>query len=112
VVNTLKNVIYVVDDDVSVCKSLTLLLTSHGMRVETFTRAAGFLEYKHPKVPSCLLLDVSLPDLNGLALQEVMAQRGMVVPTVFITGHGDIPMSVKTMKAGAIDFLPKPFSVR
>lgn len=103
-------VIYVVDDDVSICRSLTVLLTSHGFTVETFTRAEKFLEFKHPKEPSCLLLDVELPDLNGLALQEIMAKRGIVIPVVFITGHGDIPMTVKTIKGGAVDFLPKPFS--
>jgi len=103
-------IIYVVDDDISVCRALNLLLKSHGFNVETFTRAAGFLAFKHPKVPSCLVLDIQLPDINGLALQEVMASRQLAIPIVFITGHGDIPMSVKGMKAGAVDFLPKPFS--
>jgi FixJ family two-component response regulator len=70
--------------------------------------AADFLAFKYPKKPSCLVLDIQLPDINGLVLQEAMAARQLAIPIVFITGHGDIPMSVKGMKAGAIDFLPKP----
>lgn len=104
------SIIYVVDDDASVCRALSLLLRSHGFNVQTFTRAEGFLAFKHPKVPSCLVLDIRLPSINGFALQEIMAQRGIVTPIIFITGHGDIPMSVRAMKAGAIDFLPKPFT--
>ncbi|MCX5678139.1 MAG: response regulator [Candidatus Omnitrophica bacterium] len=103
-------IIYIVDDDLSVCRALSLLLRSHGFKVEAFTRADSFLAYKHPKLPSCLVLDVQLPGINGLNLQEMMTQRGIAIPIIFITGHGDIPMSVKTMKAGAIDFLPKPFT--
>jgi FixJ family two-component response regulator len=72
--------------------------------------AADFLAFKHLKLPSCLVLDIQLPDINGLALQDAMAARQLAIPIVFITGHGDIPMSVKGMKAGAIDFLPKPFT--
>jgi len=109
-VNNSGSIIYIVDDDVSVCRALSLLLKAHGFKVQTFTRAAGFLAFKHPKVPSCLVLDMRLPKLNGFALQEVMAKQGMITPIIFITGHGDIPMSVKAMKAGAIDFLPKPFT--
>ena len=105
-----KPLIYVVDDNVSVCRALALLLKSHGFTVKTFTRAAGFLSYKHPKLPSCLVLDIRLPDIDGLTLQQTMARQGITIPIIFITGHGDIPMSVKTMKAGAIDFLPKPFT--
>jgi FixJ family two-component response regulator len=104
------SIIYVVDDDVSVCRALGLLLKSHGFRVETFTSAAGFLAFKHPKLLSCLVSDIRLPNINGFALQEIMAQRGIITPIVFITGHGDIPMSVKAMKAGAVDFLSKPFT--
>jgi len=103
-------IIYVVDDDVSVCRSLSLLLKSHGFKVETFTRAAEFLAFKHPKVPSCLLLDIRLPDINGLILQEKMIQQGINIPIIFITGHGDVPKSVKAIKAGAIDFFIKPFT--
>lgn len=101
--------VYIVDDDVSVCRALSLLLKSHGFNVQAYTRCADFLACSHPKVPSCLLLDFRLPDMNGFALQEAMAARKLTIPIIFITGHGDIPMSVRAMKAGAIDFLPKPF---
>ncbi|MCR4336735.1 MAG: response regulator [Candidatus Omnitrophica bacterium] len=103
-------IIYVVDDDISVCRAVSLLLKSHGFKVETFTRAAEFLAFKHPKVPSCLLLDISLPDINGLVLQEKMVQQGISIPIIFITGHGDVPKSVKAIKAGAVDFFIKPFT--
>jgi FixJ family two-component response regulator len=103
-------VIYVVDDDASVCRALALLLKSHGFRAEVFTKAADFLAFKHPKLPSCLVLDVRLPDVNGFALQEIMAKQGIITPVIFITGYGDIPMTVKAMKAGAIDFISKPFT--
>lgn len=104
------SIIYVVDDDVSVCRALGLLLKAHEFRVETFTSAEEFLAFKHPKVQSCLVLDIRLPNINGFALQDMMAQRGIITPIIFITGYGDIPMSVKAIKAGAIDFLPKPFT--
>ena len=103
-------IIYVVDDDESICKALSLLLKSHGYRVETFTSASAFLAFKHPKLLSCLISDIRLPNINGFALQEAMAQQGIITPVIFITGYGDIPMTVKAMKAGAIDFLAKPFT--
>jgi FixJ family two-component response regulator len=106
----LKPVVYIVDDDVSVCRALSLLLRSHGFNVETFTRAEDFLVSKHLKVASCLILDLRLPGMNGLALQESMATQGLMVPIIFISGYGDIPKSVQAMKGGAIDFLPKPFT--
>jgi len=109
-VNNPGHTIYIVDDDISICRALSLLLKSHGFKVETFMRAADFLAFKHLKLPSCLVLDIQLPDINGLALQDAMAGRKLAIPIIFITGHGDIPMSVKAMKAGAIDFLPKPFT--
>ena len=108
--NNCRPIIYIVDDDASVCRALFLLLKSHGFKVQTFMRAAGFLAFKHFKLPSCLILDIRLPGINGLALQEVMKRKGIAIPVIFITGHGDIPMSVKAMKAGAVDFLPKPFT--
>ena len=108
--NNRRPIVYIVDDDLSVCRALSLLLKSHGFKVETFMRAADFLAFKRLKLPSCLVLDIQLPGINGLALQEVMKQRGISIPIIFITGHGDIPMSVKGMKAGAVDFLPKPFT--
>jgi FixJ family two-component response regulator len=103
-------IIYVVDDDVSVCRALKLLLEQHEFRVEIFTHAANFLSFKHPKVPSCLLLDIRLPDIDGFALQEKMAQQGINIPIIFITGYGDVPKSVRAIKAGAIDFFIKPFA--
>jgi FixJ family two-component response regulator len=109
-VNNRRPIVYVVDDDLSVCRALSLLLESHGFKIQTFTRAADFLAFKHLKLPSCLVLDIQLPDMNGLVLQDAMAARKLTIPIIFITGHGDIPMSVKGMKAGAIDFLPKPFT--
>ena len=99
---------FVVDDDVSVRESLELLLRTAGWRVETFTSATDFLAYPRTHVPCCLVLDVSLPDLNGLELQHRLDDRSEL-PIVFITGHGDIPMSVRAMKAGATEFLTKPF---
>ncbi|MBU1044420.1 MAG: response regulator [Candidatus Omnitrophica bacterium] len=105
-----KTIIYVVDDDTSVCEALKLLLESHGFKVRTFTRAEDFLSYNHSKAASCLILDLSLPLMNGLDLQETMKAQGLFIPIIFVSGHGDIPQSVKAMKAGATDFLPKPFT--
>ena len=102
--------VFVVDDDVSVRESLELLIGSAGWRVETFASAQEFLAQPRPTVPCCLVLDVSLPDLNGLELQERIAQERSEMPIVFITGHGDVPMTVRAMKAGAIEFLTKPFN--
>ncbi len=104
------SIIYIVDDDVSVCRALSLLLGSHGFKVKTFTRAADFLAVKRLKLPSCLILDIRLPGINGLVFQEIMKQQGISIPVIFITGHGDIPMSVGAIKGGAVDFLPKPFT--
>jgi len=100
--------IYIVDDDISVCRALALLLKSHGFKTQSFARAVDFLRFKRLKSPSCLILDIRLPGINGLTLQEEMKRRGIYTPIIFITGHGDIPMSVKAMKAGAVDFLTKP----
>ena len=105
-------IIYVVDDDASVCRALALLLKAHNFDVETFACAADFLAFKHPRVPACLVSDLRLPHMNGLVLQETMAAQGLAIPIIFISGHGDIPKSVQAMKGGAIDFLPKPFAKR
>lgn len=102
--------VFVVDDDPSVRKSLHRLLTISGFQTEVFGSAQEFLQTDHHKIPSCLILDVRLPGLDGLQLQTALTQQGMGLPIIFITGHGDIPMSVRAMKAGAIDFLSKPFS--
>ena len=101
--------VFVVDDDVSVRESLELLIHSAGWRPETFASAAPFLTRPRVAVPSCLILDVSLPDLNGLELQQRIADDRVDMPIIFITGYGDIPMTVRAMKAGALEFLTKPF---
>lgn len=100
-------VVFVVDDDISVRESLELLLKSDGWRCETFASAQEFLSRPRATVPSCLVLDVTLPGLNGLELQQQLADRSEM-PIIFITGHGDIPMTVQAMKAGAVEFLTKP----
>jgi FixJ family two-component response regulator len=101
--------VFVVDDDASVRESLKNLIRSVGLRVELFDSAQEFLRSKRPDVPSCLVLDVRLPGLSGLDLQRHASDAAMEVPIIFITGHGDIPMSVRAMKAGAVEFLTKPF---
>ena len=101
--------VFVVDDDAPMRKSLENLIRSVGLRVEVFASAQEFLRSKRPDVPSCLVLDVRLPGLSGLDLQRQTSHPGMEIPIVFITGHGDIPMSVRAMKAGAVEFLTKPF---
>ncbi len=103
-----KATVFIVDDDISVRESLELLITSAGWTPETFASAQDFLARPRANVPSCLVLDVSLPGLNGLELQQQLVER-TDMPIVFITGHGDIPMSVRAMKAGAVEFLTKPF---
>jgi FixJ family two-component response regulator len=100
--------IFLVDDDPRVREALCDLISSVGFRVAAFGSAAEFLEFEKPDAPSCLILDLQLPDVNGLELQRELADRE-APPIVFITGHGDIPSSVRAMKAGAVEFLPKPF---
>jgi FixJ family two-component response regulator len=102
-------VVFVVDDDVSVRESLESLIRWAGWKPETFSSAQDFLSRPRNETPSCLVLDVQLPDLNGLDLQERVATDRTDMPIIFITGHGDIPMSVRAMKAGAAEFLTKPF---
>jgi FixJ family two-component response regulator len=101
--------VFVVDDDAALRESLTDLLRSIGLRVETFASAQEFLQRKRPDVPSCLVLDVRLKGLSGLDLQKRMIEAGIDIPIIFITGHGDVPMTVQAMKAGAVEFLTKPF---
>jgi FixJ family two-component response regulator len=101
--------VFVVDDDVSVRESLELLIRCAGWRPETFASAHAFLARPRLRAPSCLILDVSLPDLNGLELQQRVAAERNDMPIIFITGHSDVPMTVQAMKAGAIEFLIKPF---
>jgi FixJ family two-component response regulator len=101
--------VFVVDDDAAMRRSLENLLRSVGLRVESFASAREFLSGKRPEMPGCLVLDVRLPGASGLDLQKSMAEADMEIPIIFITGHGDIPMSVQAMKAGAVGFLTKPF---
>src|SRR3984957_5350008 len=103
-------IVFVVDDDISVRESLQLLIQCEGWHPETFASAQEFLDNPRVLVPSCLVLDVSLPGLNGLDLQKRVAVERTDMPIIFITGHGDVPMTVQAMKAGAIEFLTKPFS--
>jgi FixJ family two-component response regulator len=105
-----KPMVYVVDDDPSVGKALERLMRSAGHDVRTFTSALDFVRCRNLEAPACLILDVSMPDFNGLELQQYLVDQGSSLPIVFITGHGTVPISVKAMKAGAVDFLQKPFS--
>jgi RNA polymerase sigma factor (sigma-70 family) len=102
-------VVFVVDDDPSVRSSLKFLISTVGLQVESFDSADTFLRRNPPDAPSCLVLDVRLPGLSGLDFQRELAARNIRIPIVFVTGHGDIPMSVRAMKAGAVEFLTKPF---
>jgi FixJ family two-component response regulator len=102
-------VVFVVDDDISVRESLELLISCAGWHPETFASAEAFLSHPRAPTPSCLVLDVRLPDLDGLALQEHVAAERPEMPIIFITGYGDVPMTVRAMKAGAVEFLTKPF---
>ncbi len=101
-------IVYVVDDDPSVRRSLSRLIRSAGFRVETFAQAQDFLDQKENLDPNCLVLDVNLPGLSGLDLQKELSSKGYVMPIVFITGYGTIPMTVQAMKGGAVEFLEKP----
>ena len=101
--------VFVIDDDAAMRRSLENLISSVGLKVEGFPSAQEFLRRERPDVPGCLVLDVRLPGLSGLDLQKRMVEAGMEIPIIFITGHGDIPMTVKAMKAGAMEFLTKPF---
>ena len=103
------SIVFVVDDDVSVRESLELLIRAAGWQPETFASAQTFLSRPRPTVPCCLVLDVTLPGLSGLELQQQLAGR-TDMPIIFITGHGDVPMTVRAMKAGAVEFLTKPFT--
>jgi len=105
-----KATVYIVDDDDPFRKSLKRLIRALDFEVTDFNTAEGFLEQTHIQRPSCLVLDVNLPRLDGLALQDQLASKGVHIPIIFMTGQGNIPMSVHAMKKGALDFLPKPFS--
>jgi len=102
-------IVFVVDDDASLRDALKSLIRSVGLQVELFASAQEFLQRKTPDVPSCLVLDIRLPGISGLDFQRKLAEAKIAIPVIFITGHGDIPMSVRAMKAGAVEFLTKPF---
>jgi FixJ family two-component response regulator len=107
-----RGIVFVVDDDPSIREALDSLLHSVRLGVPTFAAAHDFLASKRPDMPSCLVLDVQLPGLSGLGLQQELAMANIRIPIIFITGHGDIPTSVRAMKAGAAEFLPSPFAIR
>jgi FixJ family two-component response regulator len=102
-------IVFVVEDDASVCRALSNLFQSVGLQVEVFGSASEMLQGKLPEVASCLVLDIRLPGLSGLDFQTELTKANIHIPIIFMTGHGDIPMSVRAMKGGAIDFLTKPF---
>ena len=101
--------VFVVDDDASMRRSLDTLLRSVGLDVHLFSSAQEFMQAERPDAPGCLVLDVRLPGMSGLAFQQELAKAGIALPVIFITGHGDVPMTVRAMKAGAAEFLTKPF---
>jgi FixJ family two-component response regulator len=103
------SIVFVVDDDASLREALRSLIRSVGLRVELFGSAQDFLQSKRPEGPACLVLDIRLPGISGLDFQRKLAECNIPIPIIFITGHGDIPMSVRAMKAGAVEFLTKPF---
>lgn len=103
------SIVYVIDDDPSVREAINSLIRSVGLQSKVFASAHEFMSCERPDTPACLVLDVRMPGLSGLDLQSELAEAGIRIPIVFITGHGDIPMSVRAMKAGAVEFLTKPF---
>src|SRR5229473_5615810 len=107
--NQPQQIVFVVDDDESMRVALTHLFQSMDLPVKAFSSAAELLKSKLPDIASCLVLDIRLPGVSGLDFQNVLARSGIGIPIIFMTGHGDIPMSVRAMKAGAVDFLTKPF---
>lgn len=107
--NELQSMVFVVDDDAEVRKAIASLIRSVGLQVQLFGSAQDFLRAKQPEVPGCLILDIRLPGISGLDFQRKLAEANNTIPIIFITGHGDIPMSVRAMKAGAVEFLTKPF---
>jgi FixJ family two-component response regulator len=109
IAKTPTELVLVIDDDASMREAISRLLHAIGLTVRTFGSAREFLGTRLPDIPACVILDVRLPDLSGLDLQREMVERGIHVPVIFITGHGDIQMSVQAMKAGAVEFLTKPF---
>ena len=107
--NEVAPIVFVVDDDQMFRRSTERLIRAAGLNVQPFTSARDFLQHPRPEGPACLILDVRMPGLSGIDLQQELTQLGIDIPIIFITGHGDIPMSVRAMKAGAVEFLTKPF---
>lgn len=107
--NEPRSIVFVIDDDAAIRDALSSLIRSVGLRVELFASTRDFLPRKRPDVPACLILDVRLPGTSGLEFQRQLAEANIHIPIIFLTGHGDIPMSVRAMKAGAVEFLTKPF---
>jgi RNA polymerase sigma factor (sigma-70 family) len=105
-----ESIVFVVDDDPSVRSAIERLIATVGLQVQLFGSAQEFLASKLPNVPSCLVLDIRLPGISGLALQRQLAEANVQIPIIFITSHGDVPMTVRAMKAGAVEFLTKPFN--
>jgi len=103
-------IIYIVDDDISLCNSLSYVLESVSLQVRSYHHVEGFLENYDPTRPSCILLDIRMPDISGLECQDILNQRRINIPIIFMTGHGDVSMAVRCMKKGAFDFLIKPFN--
>jgi len=108
-VTKIDSIVFVIDDDPSIREAITSLIRSVGMSVQAFGSAKDFMASSRPNAPACLVLDVRMPGLSGLELQRELTDAGISIPIIFITGHGDIPMSVRAMKAGAVEFLTKPF---
>ena len=106
---TPRPLVHIIDDDTGLCEALVRLVRSVGLEGRAYNSVQGFLAAPPENVPSCILLDVRLPDMSSLDLQDSLVRRGLPLPVVMMTGYGDIPMSVRAMKAGAVDFLPKPF---
>ncbi|HOD36210.1 MAG TPA: response regulator [Syntrophales bacterium] len=104
-----KPIVFIIDDDSSIRRSLERLVKSVGLKAKSFDSAAQFLQSGHREETGCLILDVRMPEISGLALQEKLSKAGILLPIIFISGHGTVPMSVRAMKAGAVDFLQKPF---
>jgi len=102
--------VFLVDDDVAVCSSIQMLIESVGLKAVSFSNAQAFLAAYDPSQPGCLVLDVRMPGMSGLELQQYLVERGIYLPVIFITGHGDVQMAVKAMKAGGVEFLEKPFN--
>ncbi len=102
--------VFVVDDDADVREALSMLLRSVGLKVDTFASAQAFLDAYNPDCPGCLVLDVRMPGMSGLELQETLRGKGITLPVIIMTGHGDVPMAIRAMKAGVMDFIEKPFN--